>query len=102
MTEFTQVVLLRTGLLQHHGWWAEVDEQAATITQRASSLLQDTEHLSVRERGPRTFHGKEFVSTTTVMRKVTAVTASERTELTLVGLLTRVRAHVRLKVALVR
>ncbi len=102
MREVTQVVLLWTGLLQYHGWWAEVDEQSAAITKWVSSLLQDTEHLSVRESGAGPLHGEEFVSATPVMRKVAAIAAAEGAQLTLVRFLACVRAHVCLQVAFVR
>lgn len=47
------------------------------------------------------FHWQKFVASTAMVRQVATVAAAEGAQLTLVGLLACVRAHVRLQVALV-
>ena len=87
-------------LVRCHGRGAEVDEQAPAVAQRAALLLQHTEHLLVGQRAG-ALHGQQLVAAAAVVGQVAAVAAAERAQLTLVGLLPRVGAHMGLQVALV-
>lgn len=86
--------------MHHHGRGAEVDEESAAVAEGRGLLLQDTQHLFVRERAS-ALHGQQFVAPAPVVRQVAAVAAAEGAQLALVRLLAGVRAHVGFQVALV-
>lgn len=89
------------GPWRHHGGGTDVDQEPATEAQRARPLLQSAQHSLVGESGADHPGGKKLVAAAAVVGQVAAVAAAERAEVTLVRLLSRVRAHVGFQVALV-